>query len=225
MNRSVVVFDLDDTLYAERTFALSGFAAVDRWLQQEHSLAGFDAEAGRLFAAGLRGTIFDAALRRLGHEAAPELVDRLVGIYRGHVPSIALEPDARWALDHFRGRCRLGLITDGWAGTQRLKIGALGIASEFDCIVCTDELGRENWKPSPRPFRLLMERLGCAGGQCVYVGDNPAKDFIAPNALGWLTVRIRRAGGEYAGAHAGDPRTGDAHHTVHSLREIPALLE
>jgi putative hydrolase of the HAD superfamily len=28
----------------------------------------------------------------------------------------------------------------------------------------------------------------------VYVADNPAKDFVAPRALGWATVRVRRAG-------------------------------
>jgi putative hydrolase of the HAD superfamily len=25
----------------------------------------------------------------------------------------------------------------------------------------------------------------------VYVGDNPAKDFIAPNQLGWITIGLR----------------------------------
>jgi putative hydrolase of the HAD superfamily len=24
----------------------------------------------------------------------------------------------------------------------------------------------------------------------VYVGDNPAKDFLAPNALGWTTIQV-----------------------------------
>lgn len=27
-----------------------------------------------------------------------------------------------------------------------------------------------------------------------YVGDNPRKDFIAPNALGWLTVCLKDDG-------------------------------
>ena len=28
----------------------------------------------------------------------------------------------------------------------------------------------------------------------VYVGDNPRKDFLAPNSLGWFTVGIRSSG-------------------------------
>jgi len=31
-------------------------------------------------------------------------------------------------------------------------------------------------------------------------GDNPVKDFLAPNELGWLTVLISREGGEYGRA-------------------------
>jgi putative hydrolase of the HAD superfamily len=34
--------------------------------------------------------------------------------------------------------------------------------------------------------------------QHVYVADNPNKDFEAPAALGWLTVRIRHPEGLHA---------------------------
>ena len=36
-------------------------------------------------------------------------------------------------------------------------------------------------------------RLNVAPERCTYVADNPAKDFFAPNALGWRTVRIERS--------------------------------
>ena len=35
-----IVFDLDDTLYLERDFVLSGFAAVDLGLRNEQGIAG-----------------------------------------------------------------------------------------------------------------------------------------------------------------------------------------
>ena len=41
--RDILVFDLDDTLYAERQFALSGFRAAERWACAELGL-----EAGYL---------------------------------------------------------------------------------------------------------------------------------------------------------------------------------
>lgn len=225
MKPTVLVFDLDDTLYSEREFVLSGFAAVDAWLAQRHGLAGFGAEATRLFEAGTRGRIFDEALRRLAVDGAGELVPHLVDVYRGHAPRISLLEEARWALQHFHGRLRLGLITDGHAATQRNKFAALGVSRYFAHVVFTDDLGRANWKPSPLPFRDVMDRLGCAGDECVYVGDNPVKDFVAPNALGWLTVQIRRGNGEYGTVDTGALAPCHRPHlTIQSLYELESLL-
>ena len=56
--------------------------------------------------------------------------------------------------------------------------------------------------------------------ECVYVADNPTKDFAAPRALGWHTVRIRRPGGLHAGlAHS--PHEVD--HEITSLTELRHL--
>jgi putative hydrolase of the HAD superfamily len=225
MKRTVLVFDLDDTLYAEREFVLSGFAAVDRWLQEKRGIVGFAPEATRVFAAGKRGRIFDEVLGNLGIGDTAELVPKLVEIYRAHKPQLTLFAEARWAIERFREHFKLGLITDGYAETQRNKVAALGIGKLFDCIVFTDDLGRENWKPSPMAFRLMMNRLGVEGHECVYVGDNPVKDFLAPNELGWLTVLISRDGGEYgkAGGEMDTP-LHKANKTIGSLRELSECL-
>ena len=45
-----------------------------------------------------------------------------------------------------------------------------------------------------RCFEEMAGRLGLQHSQLAYVADNPAKDFVAPNTLGWLTIRIRRPG-------------------------------
>ena len=54
-----LVFDLDDTLYAERDFVISGFHAVDLWLRERRGVKGFAEAAGKIFAAGRRCRIFD----------------------------------------------------------------------------------------------------------------------------------------------------------------------
>ena len=35
------------------------------------------------------------------------------------------------------------------------------------------------------------------GRGCIYVGDNPRNVFVAPNELGWRSVRIHREPGNY----------------------------
>ncbi len=95
----VVVFDLDDTLYPERSYAFSGFEAVGRWLAEHHA-CGFS-PAGRmreLFDTAHRPHVFDVVLQELGIEPSPERVQAMVKVYREHRPAIRLFPDAQEAL-------------------------------------------------------------------------------------------------------------------------------
>lgn len=194
-----VVFDLDDTLYPERDFVISGFAAVDEWLRETRNARGFAQQAGGLFAAGRRGRIIDEALPLIGLLPTPELVATLVEVYRAHSPRLSLCPDALEILEWLTTRFRLGLITDGYARVQAGKIRALGLEKLIPCRIITDEMGREFWKPSVEPYRCIMAfHPGVAGG-FVYVADNPRKDFLGAKQLGWRTIRIRRPGGEHAG--------------------------
>ena len=119
----------------------------------------------------------------------------MVRIYRGHRPDIKLFDDAKWALDYFGLGRELGIITDGYLITQQNKIKALKIEDCIDVIVYSDELGREHWKPSEKPYRTVMEKLSCNGNECIYIADNPEKDFVTAKALGWMTVHIRRSVG------------------------------
>ena len=66
----------------------------------------------------------------------------------------------------------------------------------FDFTVFTDDFGFEFWKPHEKPFRYICEQAGVKLSETVYVGDNPSKDFLAPNQLGMKSLRIRRSGGE-----------------------------
>ena len=223
MNR-VIVFDLDDTLYLERDYVLSGFVAVGDWLLAEHGKTGFAAAAWRRFKAGQRGTIFDASLAELGVSPWPGLVAGLVDVYRRHVPYIALQRDAAaWLAAPPRGTT-LALLTDGPVASQSRKIAALGLdRAGLSPLVLSDEWGSEYRKPHDRGFRHIQDACGVAGRACVYVGDNAAKDFVAPRRLGWRTVQIVRPGA----IHAGPPATADhaADAVIASFAELTSVLQ
>lgn len=193
---ALIVLDMDDTLYLERDFARSGFAAVAALLGDET----FAARACNLLDAGGRGDIFD----RLAPD--PSRVPEMIATYRTHAPAIALAPDAARLLARLPVAA---LITDGTEVTQRNKIAALGLG-HLDPVIVTDQWGIEYRKPHPRAFEAVMARHGVKGADCVYVGDNPAKDFFSPRRLGWRCLRIRRPGGLHeraepkSAAHAPD---------------------
>lgn len=194
----VLVFDLDDTLYPEREYVRSGFDAVGKWLFENQGTRGFFEEAWKLFEIGSRGNTFNLALETLGLVPAPELIHKMVDVYRNHLPRISLFPDAAEALEKYWKTHRLALLTDGYASSQRRKIEALGISRYFETLVVTDELGREFWKPHPRAYEEVTTRLRCRPDECTYIGDNPRKDFVTARKLGWKTVQIRRPLGEYS---------------------------
>lgn len=217
-----IVFDLDDTLYPEREFALSGYEAVAGVFADRLgvSTAHLAARMGELFDTPLRRRVFNTILAEAGVVQADvdALVAEMIAVYRGHAPRIHLHPDADSALSRLRDRCCLGLISDGPLDTQRNKVRALGLTGRLEEIILTDEWGEEFWKPHPRPFEEMSRRLGLPPQACIYVADNPAKDFIAPNALGWGTVLIKRSGGIYADRQA--PRGGVPQAAISTLEAL-----
>ena len=210
-----IVFDLDDTLHSERAYAQSGFAAV---AEVYRSRLGEPADTVRdmlrLLDAGHRRRVFDALLADRG---LPQ-DDRLIA----NMAAIQLYPDVKSILDELTGDYRLGLITDGWSDTQWAKIDALGLRERFDHIIVTDDLGEVYRKPHPESFERTAAALDVSHSSCAYVADNVAKDFIAPNSLGWLTVRVVRADGIYAAEAVADG--GEPQFTIRSLDELRRLL-
>lgn len=220
---TAVVFDLDDTLYPEQQFVLSGFRAVGDWLEEHYGQSAFFGTASRLFDAGSRGDIFNRALGLLDMNQEEVFVKRLVEVYRQHKPALSLYEDAAWAINRFKAAKKLGLITDGYLLVQQNKVSSLGISRRFDAICYSDQYGRECWKPSPVPYRKIMDDLDCGGNACAYIADNPAKDFVTARALGWLTFQIDRQGGEYAHLV---PKLGyEAHCRISSLYELDTLID
>jgi putative hydrolase of the HAD superfamily len=203
MNR-LVVFDLDDTLYLERDYVRTGFRAVGEFVRRELGVRGFFAAAWRRFVAGERLLIFDRVLEERGVKAGPRLVRKLLSVYRTHAPKIRLCPDARRFLDRPPDGVAIGVITDGRVRSQGEKIRALGLDRFGDAIVITGRWGKRYAKPHPRVFLQLQQKSGLPGSACVYVGDNPAKDFKGPRALGWTVWRLRRPGGLHAGIPSSD---------------------
>lgn len=190
---AVIVLDVDDTLYLERSYVRSGFEAVGRLLATETGVDGVGATLWSGFEAGVRGDAFDRALLAHGLDPDRELIGRLVECYRSHRPDIELLPDAARLLARLDGR-PAAAITDGPIASQRAKVEALGLAPTVDPIVVTSELGPGHAKPDPLPYTTVEAAVGAGPERCWYIGDNPAKDFVTPLARGWTPIRIRRPG-------------------------------
>jgi putative hydrolase of the HAD superfamily len=194
LSETVVVFDLDDTLYPEDAYVRSGIVAACR---QAARLYGTDhaAELLALRDSGQRDWL--TALCALLPDG-PSVRDCLLWTYRLHEPRIALSDEARLAVEVVIARAKaVAILTDGRSITQRLKLRALGLGDLPAYI--SDEYGGAD-KPDPTRFQAVVRDHPAA--RYVYVADNPAKDFVTPKALGWRTIGVR------AGAAAIHPCEG-----------------
>jgi putative hydrolase of the HAD superfamily len=216
----LVVFDIDDTLYQERDYVRSGFTAAGAWARAELGVADLGERAWSAFEAGTRRTIFDEVLTAAGVEITPDIVPSLVEVYRSHTPDICLLDDARAWLDACPADVAVAVVTDGPLASQQAKARALGLDRWAGHVVFTEALGPGRGKPHPAAFQLLERRTGLAGAACAYVADNPAKDFRAPHAMGWRTVRVCRPGGLHARVPSGD----DVDEEIVTLAELDAAL-
>jgi putative hydrolase of the HAD superfamily len=126
-------------------------------------------------------------------------------------------------LEELSAKYVLALLTDGFLPAQRLKVRALRIEKYFRCILYTEQLGREFWKPSPVSFEKLLANLNVKPESAAYVADNVEKDFTAPNKLGFVTIQIIRP----ARLHTESSQEAGpaAKHVIHSIRRLPALLD
>ena len=223
---TTVVFDLDDTLYDELEYCRSGFEVVAGFVanlpESPPAESIFDS-LWKQFSAGNHTTTFNSVLDELGISYDENLIRELVKVYRNHVPKIILPDDSKEVLQQLSGEYTLALLTDGFLPAQKLKVQALGIEKYFKCIIYTEELGRDCWKPSPAGFKQIMQTLNTQPENMAYVADNENKDFIAPNRLGFLSIQIIRPARIHTSISRQDGTA--AQFVIHKISELPALLE
>ena len=194
LKHTVVIFDLDDTLYSEKDYVKSGYAEIARHYK---AIPAMETKLWNAFENNEQAINY--VLEQEGLFSCEALNDCLQ-IYRNHLPQITPYPDAEELLAFLKeSGVRLGMITDGRPEGQRAKIEALGIEHYFEKIIVTDELGGIACrKPNSIAFEKMQEHFDVPYEAMVYVGDNMLKDFIAPKALGMNCVYFRNPDGLYS---------------------------
>ena len=180
----IVCFDLDDTLYKEIDFVESAYREIAESEKRPDLLP-------KMMGWQKNGkNVFLHFNKAIGKETS---ISEYLKLYRSHYPTISLSAGVEVTLNELKHRgITLGLITDGRSISQRNKIKALGLDRWFDSdnIIISEET---NFEKTEEPnFRYFIKKY--RGAEFTYVGDNPKKDFIVPNRLGWKTVMLKDDG-------------------------------
>lgn len=234
---SVVLFDLDDTLFAHRRAVEEGVLAHLRTLGELPEQAGEEGEiarwnsleehhysrylSGELEYLGQRRARARDFMRPYGIEfpddgAAESWFEEYLVQYRA---AWTLHDDTLPMLAALDG-LRLGLITNGELDFQMAKLDAVGLTPWFEQIVASGEFGIV--KPDPRIFLLACSRFGVEPSQAVYVGDRLHTDAIGASAAGLAGIWLDRPGtateAQLAEASAAGVRV------IRTLADLPPLL-
>lgn len=200
MVRNVIkclIFDLDDTLYYEKTYVLEAFKNVCKYLSIKYKKY-YDEVYKRcvqILEEYGRGKIFNILCDEYGFE---EDIKDLVEIYRNTEPKVELYEDSKEIFDFAKeNNIKLGLITDGCSKVQWNKIKALKLETIIDKIIVTDDYGTGYNKPHERAYREIIDCFNLKPEECIYIGDNPHKDFIGAKNLGMNTIRIIHENGDH----------------------------
>lgn len=189
-----VIFDLDDTLYPERDYAIGGFLSAAAWARETLGVTVRVERMTALLDEGYLGQLFPIVLKEANPNHCADDLKGFMRAYQAQRPVLKLFEDAAVAVQSMVGGYSMGLITDGNARSQAAKVEALAIASHFSHIIYTGALGEKRafHKPHPLSFELMEAALGREGDRFVYIGDNVSKDFVAPNGRGWSSILIDR---------------------------------
>lgn len=176
---TVLVFDLDDTLYNEIAYLKSAYRHIAIFLSKDD----WKTLYSTMFSLYRNDkNVFDFLVENYDIDFAT-----LIGMYRNHNPEISLFPGVLNIFKTIKAKNgKLAIITDGREKTQTAKIEALGITSFLDKIIISETLGTE--KPHVANYKAIENEF--SDMQYFYIADNIKKDFITPNKLGWKTIGL-----------------------------------
>ena len=216
----ILIFDLDDTLYSEESYAVSGYRAVSKYIFMTYGVQANDSLDILLEAleSGQRGEAFQRLIA--SKELPRKALGQCIAVYRKHTPEIQLDVAAQRVLSRYSNVHKY-LVTDGNKVVQSNKVKALKLDAIMERCFITHAYGLNASKPSTYCFQKIKEFEGVDWEDLVYVGDDPRKDFVNLKPLGVTTVRV------LTGRHAQMNVTEkfDAGYRISSIDGLVKVLE
>jgi len=184
--------------------------AVDDEIQRDYA-------AGREEEVEIAG-LYDAALRGLGLELEPALIEEVMELEQhGWLRSVHTGPAVVPTLQALKAAgLRLGIVSNA-AYLPRLMIGqltALGLREFFDGVTFSSAVGVR--KPHPAIYQDALTKLAVRPSAALFVGDRLREDVEGPKRLGMRAVLMREWRREE------DP--GVADFVIDRLDELPPIV-
>jgi 2-haloacid dehalogenase len=160
------------------------------------------------------GEVLTAMLGHFGQAPTKEEV----ASFGGSVVDWPAFPDSGAALARLQTRFALGVITNCDDDLFAASEARLGIT--FDHVVTAQQAKR--YKPNPRGFELMFERVGLPPARILHVAQSLFHDHVTAKRLGLRTVWVNRRAGKPGGG-ATPPADASPDLTVPDMQSLAAL--
>ena len=175
-----IVFDLDDTIFYEKNYVMSGFNEIDQYLRSQYGIKNAAQTLKKYFFEGAKDPI-----EKFCQELNLNIKQQLICLMRESIPSIKARPGIIQLLKKLKSKnYEIGIITNGRSLTQRKKIEALNIQYFIDILLISEEIGFA--KPELEIFKEYM--LQSRKKKFLFIGNNPVIDINPTKELKWKTI-------------------------------------
>lgn len=196
MKIKAVLFDLDNTLVdfmRMKTIAVE--LAVDYMLN-----AGLEGDKQEIIKEIFniyrrthiesQSALEELIINRLGYLDYKLLASGIIGYQRGRDMATYPYPKVELTLKELlRLGLKLGTISDAPAEQCYNRLARLHLIHFMDVVVTFNDTNE--FKPSPKPFLLALERLNLQPKEVLYVGDWPERDIVGSKKVGMWTAFAR----------------------------------
>ena len=184
-----VIFDIDNTLYSYTQAHRKAFPHLQDYMSKhfgwererflrEHSEAQREItdELGDAAAIHNRLIRYQRILEKNSLPLYPHAL-KMYELYWGSLlDSMTISPGAAETMEALKkAGIRIGAGTDMTAFIQFKKLEKLGLLQYIDFLVSSEEAGVE--KPEKALFMQCIRKAGVPADECLFVGDNPVKDY------------------------------------------------
>lgn len=214
-----IIFDLDNTIL-DRTNTFKAFSIAFAALYFGHLESHFEI-LDRIIELDQDGykdkrDLFLELLDQLPWHVKPEHRELMNYYSEEYVKNAVLMDQALEVIRYIKTKYKTALITNGRNAIQYGKIDRLGIRTEFDFIIVSEEAGCK--KPDPLIFEAALNALQLQPDQCIYIGDHPVNDIEGAFKAGLDTIWIK------VNQPWRDELTAKPLHIIERFSELKALI-
>jgi len=125
----------------------------------------------------------------------PDLAVKLAGDFMKNRRQMhRLYDDVQPTLGNFKGKYKLGLLTNGASALQREKIEGAKVGGYFDKIIISGDI--DVGKPDPKIFKIMLQELGVTADKAIMIGNSLSSDIKGAQAARIKAVWLNRSAKE-----------------------------